>query len=91
MKFENKRIAKNLLAAEGITVLIKDMKSAGFQCLLYVPHKGDYDFCHRELILVEMKNGTTYQILRETVDKNGNFSDRSAKFETREIVKGGAR
>lgn len=34
-----------------------------------------------------MKDGTTYEILRESVDKNGDFSIDSAKNITREVRK----
>ena len=86
MRNDNLRTAKAILAGEGIKVLIKDMKSADFTCLLSVPHKNDWDFCHREVITVKMKSGLCYQILRETVDSEGKFSTLSAKFATRKVA-----
>ena len=85
MRNDNLRTAKAILADSGIRALIKDMKSATFTGLLYRRHKGDWNFCHREEIVVTMKGGTVYRILRETVDSNGEFSEQSAQFITRSI------
>ena len=85
-----KKLAKSLLAAEGIKVFQKDIKNITVHHLNTVEHEvgegiaPDY-FSHREVILVEMNDGKMYEILRETVDKDGEFSINSAKFATREV------
>lgn len=73
------RIAKRLLAEKGIKVFQKDIKKVekhGFP----IPSDDGELFDHREIWLVEMKSGKSYEILRETVDENGKFSTGSAKY-----------
>ena len=84
-----KKMAKSILADEGIKVFQKDIKTVTIHPVTVIDHtvgEGLTDrFAHREIILVEMKDGKKYEILRETVDKEGNFSTNSAKFTTKEV------
>ena len=85
-----KKMAKNILADAGIKVYQKDIKKVNIHHVGVVEHevgeglKPDY-FSHRDIILVEMQDGKRYEILRETVDENGNFSTDSAKFVVRDL------
>lgn len=81
---ERIRIAKNLLAEKHIKVYQKDIARAerhGFP----IPSEDGTIFEHREVWLVEMKNGKKYEILRETVGVNGKFSIGSALFKVQEV------
>lgn len=84
-----RKMAKSILADEGIKVFQKDIKKVTIHPVTVINHtvgEGLTDrFAHREIILVEMKDGKRYEILRETVDKDGNFSSDSARFITREV------
>lgn len=85
-----KRMAKNLLAEQGIKIFIKDIKTVEIHPVTVVSHNvgeglAPDRFSHRDIVVVLMKDGTGYQILRETVDKDGNFSTNSARFITREV------
>lgn len=84
-----KKMAKSILADEGIKVFQKDIKKVTIHPVTVIDHtvgEGLTDrFAHREIILVEMKDGKKYEILRETVDKEGKFSTNSAKFTTKEV------
>ena len=84
-----KRLAKAYLADKGIKVFQKDMDAVDRFYSTAVRRNtghGTYDiFNHREIYVVFMKDGTQYEILRETVDRDGNFSTNSAKFITRSV------
>lgn len=85
-----KRMAKSLLAEQGIKVFIKDIKTVEIHPVTVVNHNvgeglAPDRFSHRDVIAVIMQDGTGYQILRETVDKDGNFSTNSARFVTKEV------
>lgn len=87
-----KRIAKSILAEQGIKVFQKDIKNVAVHPMTVIRHEVGKDlepdhFSHRDIILVEMNDGTRYEILRETVDNDGNFSINSARFVTREVRK----
>lgn len=75
-------VIKNFLTEKSINVLVKDMKK--IERYDMPPFK---EIHHRIIFKVYMKDGTTYEILRESVDKNGDFSIDSAKFITREVRK----
>lgn len=85
-----KKMAKSILADAGIKVYQKDIKKVDIHHVGVVEHevgeglKPDY-FSHRDIILVEMQDGKRYEILRETVDENGDFSTMSAKMVTKEV------
>ena len=85
-----KKIAKSILADAGIKVYQKDIERVDIHHVGVVEHevgeghKPDH-FSHRDIILVEMQSGKRYEILRETVDAEGNFSTNSAKMITREV------
>lgn len=79
-----KKMAKSILAGEGIKVFQKDIKRVDIKNVTVIDHDGDR-FPHRQIVMVEMNDGTRYDILRETVDKDGNFSTMSAKMVTREV------
>ena len=85
-----KKMAKSILADAGIKVYQKDIKKVDVHHVSVVEHKvgeglaPDY-FSHRDIVLVEMKDGKRYEVLRETVDEDGNFSTESAKFVTKEV------
>lgn len=77
----------------GVEVLCKDIKKATLHEVTVVEHElaggtlpPDY-FNHRELVKVEMNDGSSFEILRETVDADGNFSTVSAKMVTKEVGK----
>lgn len=81
---ERIRIAKNLLAEKDIKVYQKDIARVerhGFA----IPSEDGTLFDHREIWIVEMKNGKKFEILRETVDANGKFSTGSALFKVQEV------
>lgn len=85
-----KKMAKSILADEGIKVFQKDIKDVKIHPVTVIDHKvgeglENDRFAHREIILVEMNDGKRYEILRETVDKEGKFSTNSAKFVTKEV------
>lgn len=82
---ENKKLAKQALKEYGIKANMKDMKTVIVNKLNII----DY-FDHRRIYRIEMIDGTIYEILQETVDKDNNFSMGSAKYITREvrIIKG---
>lgn len=81
---ERIRIAKNLLAEKEIKVYQKDI--ARVECHGFpIPSEDGTIFEHREVWLVEMKNGKKYEILRETVDANGEFSIGSARFKVQKV------
>jgi len=68
---------KRLLAANGINVLVKDIKSVN---RYEIP--GTFkEIYHRIIFDITMKSGKRYEILQET-RKNGVFSLNSAIFET---------
>lgn len=79
-----KKMAKLILADEGINVFQKDIKRVDIKNVTVVEHDSD-PFPHRQILIVLMNDGTRYDILRETVDKDGNFSTLSAKMVTREV------
>ena len=79
-----KKMAKLILADEGIKVFQKDIKRVEIKNVTVIDHDGDR-VPHRQIVMVEMNNGTRYDILRETVDSDGNFSTMSAKMVTREV------
>ena len=85
-----KKMAKSILADAGIKVYQKDIEKVDIHHVGVVEHKvgeglePDY-FSHRDIILVEMADGKRYEILRETVDAEGNFSTMSAKMITKEV------
>lgn len=79
-----KKMAKLILTDEGIKVFQKDIKKVDIKNVTVIDHDGDR-FPHRQIVMVEMNDGTRYDIFRETVDKNGNFSTMSAKMVTREV------
>ena len=77
---ENKKLAKQALKEYGIKANMKDMKTVTVNKLNIV----DY-FDHRRIYRVVMHDGTVYEVLQETVDKDNNFSMGSAKYITREV------
>ena len=85
MKIEKIRMAKRVLADGGVNVYQKDIKDV-------IEHKFNMEspdgevFPHRYIYRIEMKNGTIYEVLRETVDKNGKFSLESARFKTQSVT-----
>ena len=85
-----KKFAKLILADAGIKVYQKDVKSVILHKMATQEHKAgeglDPDYMHhRELIKVTMNDGNEYEILRETVDKEGNFSTNSAYWMIKDI------
>lgn len=90
MNTENKRLAKRYLADKGIKVFQKDIanvtvKEAG-RVFHHIGHGlGEY-FNHRDIYTVDMKDGTKFEFMRETVDENGEYSTNSARFVTRDVT-----
>ena len=79
-----KKMAKLILADEGIKIFQKDIKRVDIKNVTVIEHDSD-PFPHRQIVIVQMNDGTRYDILRETVDKDGHFSTLSAKMVTREV------
>lgn len=91
-KTEQKSFAKAVLKRGGINVFKKDIKSCEIHYMANVKHKTgdgleDDVMSHREIINIEMNDGTGYEVLRETVDHDGNFSTVSAKWIVKDIRK----
>ena len=86
----NKKFAKIILGEQGIKVLQKDIKRVTIHYLNYISHENGEGIepdviPHRNITLITMNDGTQYEVLRESVDKDGNFSTESVVFETKEI------
>lgn len=90
MNNENKRLVKRYLADKGIKILQKDIKAVTVKEAGRVFHRitqgnGEY-FNHRDIYTVDMKDGTRFEFMRETVDENGEYSTNSAMFVTRDVT-----
>lgn len=89
----DKRYGKTILEEMGINVAERDIKSVSTHAVTIIEHEISNGtlppdlYSHRDIVLIEMKDGTKYEALRETVDKDGNFSTDSAKRITREVRK----
>lgn len=84
LNLDRVRMAKRFLAEKGVKVYQKDIAAVekhGFP----MPSEDGTLFEHREAWLVVMKDGKRYEILRETVDENGDFSLASARFKVQYI------
>ena len=87
------RYAKAILKEGGVSIHQKDVANVTTHEVSVVEHQiagGALPpdmYSHRDIVLVEMKDGTAYEVLRETVDENGNFSTVSARKITREVRK----
>lgn len=91
MKNNDKRVAKRLLEEAGIKVFQKDIKSVVFENKKVVRHElaggtlaPDY-YPHKQVVTVGMEDGTSYILDRETVDKDGNYSEGSALWATKSV------
>lgn len=87
-----KAYAKRKLKEVGIKVFQKDIESVDIHKMSYIAHDCGEGLepdvvPHRLITFVKMKDGTSYEILEETVDKAGNFSTDSAVFKVKEVRK----
>lgn len=70
--------------------LKKDIKGCEIHRMVNIKHSNGEDvepdiMSHREIINIKMQDGTRYEVLRETVDHDGNFSTVSAKWAVKDI------
>lgn len=85
MKIDDIRMAKRVLEDGGVKVFQKNIKSVIIHKFNMESPDGEI-FPHRQIYMIEMKDGKVYEALRETVDKDGNFSLASARFKTQSVV-----
>ena len=85
MKRDKARFARLILAEAGIKIYQKNVKSVDIHHMRVVEHShGDY-ISHRDIVIIKMVDGTTYEVLQETVDHDGNYSETSGKMVTKEV------
>ena len=87
---ETKNFGKTVLANSGIKVFQKDIKKV--ELLNVTTHTSDCgeglapdSHPSRQIVLVERLDGKVYEVLRETVDEDGNYSTASMRWENREV------
>ena len=84
IKMNRIRMAKRFLEEKGIKVYQKDIKNVVRHGFSIASPDGEM-FDHREMYLVEMKDGKKYEILRETVNENGAFSLESGRYVVKDV------
>lgn len=86
IKMDRIRMAKRFFQENGMKVFQKDIYSVTPH-FFNIQSDDGHPFDHRIIYSILMKNGDRFEILRETVDANGEFSTGSARMITREIRK----
>ena len=84
MNIEDKRVAKTVLEKGGVKIFQKEIKNVVIHRFNMESPDGEM-FPHRIIYRVEMNDGTIYEAVEETVDKDNNFSTASGRYITREV------
>lgn len=84
MNIDDIRMAKVVLEDGGVKVYQKDIQDVKVHHFNMRSEDGEM-FPHRVIYRIEMNDGKVYEAVKETIDKNGNFSLGSGLYATTEI------